>query len=440
LIHRLVSIIKETARDVTRLVRSPAKGFKAFFNVSLYRNASYLMLNNIIMQATGFFFWMAAARLYSAEAVGLSSAVISAMLLLSTLSYMGMDYSLIRFLPGAGSKASDMINTCFTIGGVTSIVLALVFMAGLNLWSPALVSIRQNPLFLTVFVVSIVATIINNFAQQCFVANRQARYALSRGLVFSISRFIPLVLFASFYKSFGVSTAWGIAILLAAVISMVSLSKVVPGYHPVLMVKREAVKKMVGFSFANYFSSLFMAMPTLVLPIMVINRLGAEQNAYFYISWSMNLVLAVISTSLSTSLFAEGSHDENRLRQEVTRSIKLTMLILVPAVVIVLTLGDKMLLLFGSAYSDNGTDLLRLLALGSLMYPINLIYFTMKRVKMQMKIVLILSIFISVSTLGLSWVLLPRMGIEGVGVAWLAGQGIIALRNIISMVRKDTLK
>ena len=51
------------------------------------------MLNNAIVQATGFFFWTAAARLYSTEAVGFASAAIAAMLLLAMLSAVGLDYS-----------------------------------------------------------------------------------------------------------------------------------------------------------------------------------------------------------------------------------------------------------------------------------------------------------------------------------------------------------
>jgi O-antigen/teichoic acid export membrane protein len=427
LIKKIFSLIKDTYCDAFRLARSPIEGFKTFHGISLYRNAVYLMLNNVIVQATGFFFWMAAARLYSTEAVGLASAAIAAMMLLAMLSTLGLDYSLIRFLPYAGNKARDMINTCFTIGGVTSIVLALAFIAGLGFWSPALVPIRQHPLFLTVFVTSVVMTTLNVFAQRTFVAKRKAGLALTRGLIFGLSRFVPLAIIAAFFQSFGIFTSWGIAVSLAVVISLLSITRIEAGYYPLPLIKKEVVSGMVHFSLTNYIATLFLNIPGLILPIMVINRLGAEQNAYFYIGWAIGAVLFMIPLSLSYSLLAEGSHDQDKMRQEVVRSIKLIMLILVPAVVIVLALGDKLLLLFGRAYSENGANLIRLLALGAFPYAINHIYFSIQRVKMHMNIVICLSTFMAVVALGLSWVLLSRMGIVGVGVAWLVSQGVIAL-------------
>jgi len=45
----------------------------------LYKNSIFLMLSSITGAGTGFVFWVIAARFYSAEDVGLASAVIAAM-------------------------------------------------------------------------------------------------------------------------------------------------------------------------------------------------------------------------------------------------------------------------------------------------------------------------------------------------------------------------
>jgi hypothetical protein len=39
--------------------------------------------------------------------------------------------------------------------------------------------------------------------------------------------------------------------------------------------------RMLRFSFANYIANIFWISPNLALPIIVLNLLGAEQNAYF---------------------------------------------------------------------------------------------------------------------------------------------------------------
>ena len=56
------------------------------------------------------------------------------------------------------------------------------------------------------------------------------------------------------------------------------------------------------------------------------------------------------------------------------------MLILVPVVLLMLLVGDKLLLLFGGLYSENATWLLRILALSALPLSINYIYFSIRAI------------------------------------------------------------
>jgi O-antigen/teichoic acid export membrane protein len=142
----------------------------------------------------------------------------------------------------------------------------------------------------------------------------------------------------------------------------------------------------------------------------------------------------VPALAFSVSLFAEGSSDEQSLVSVTVSSLKLTFLILVPAVILVLAVADKLLLLFGSSYSESGTTLLRILALSALPIGINYIYLSMKRVEMKLALIIGLSAFIAVATLGLSYMLLPRMGISGVGIAWLSSHGVVAIGIAISFL------
>ena len=72
----------------------------------LYRNSLYLISNSTILALTGFVFWTLAARLYPVDSVGLASAAISAMGVLSLLATLGLDYALLRFLPDSGEQAT----------------------------------------------------------------------------------------------------------------------------------------------------------------------------------------------------------------------------------------------------------------------------------------------------------------------------------------------
>src|SRR3989304_4537393 len=163
-------------------------------HVSLYRNAIYLMASQAITGISGLAFWLVAARwLYDAEDVGLASAALSAVMLLGLLATLGLDYAIIRFLPNSGKSSRAMINSCLTLGAIAAVVIALIFIAGLDLWSPALLFLRQDALFLCTFVLFTVGWTLYILTARTFVAKRRAGYALTQSLILNLVRF-PLVI------------------------------------------------------------------------------------------------------------------------------------------------------------------------------------------------------------------------------------------------------
>lgn len=108
-------------------------GLKGLLGKSLYTNACYLVADIAVVSLFGFAFWILVARLYPPAQVGLASATITAVILLSRLSTLGFGYGLIRFLTGAGERAKPLINSCFTIAGLVSLMASLIFLSGLRL-------------------------------------------------------------------------------------------------------------------------------------------------------------------------------------------------------------------------------------------------------------------------------------------------------------------
>jgi O-antigen/teichoic acid export membrane protein len=428
LISKLFYFVKETFSDAWGIVRSPREGLTSLYQVSLYRNAIYLMISSTALGLTGFFFWMAAARLYSSEEVGLASAAIAAMSLLSMLAMVGLDHALVRFIPGAGQSARDITNSSFTIGLLTSIILALVFIAGLSFWSPKLHLILEHPMLVIAFVVSVAATTLFTLAQRVFTAKRRSSFALAISLVFGLLRFVPLVIMAVYTTTLGIFSAWVIATFISVVIGILFLlPRVEPGYRPSLVIKKDIVSPMVRFASANFLANMSSSITVFVLPLVVLNVLGEEQNAYFYVTWNFSNVMHALLAAVTINLFAEGSYNQQRLREFVKKSLKLMTLILIPAVTLTLLLGDKLLLAFGQEYSHNATHLLWLLILSCVPLSINLTYVAIMRVRTQMRVIVAISLFGSVVTLGLSPYLLSQIGLVGVGVAYIASQGVVAI-------------
>ena len=399
----------------------------------LYRNSLFLMGNHAVLAGLGFFFWMVVARFYNEAEVGWGAATISAISLMALLSVPGFDAALIRFLPKA-EKPRDMINSCLTISGIIALVLSIIFVIGLDIWSPALSFIKENAIFSVAFVFFVLAQAFSTVLIAVFVAARRADFVLSKNTIFSVLK-IPLpILLVLFFHTFGIAASWGIAIAVAVAVALfLFVPRVQPQYKPVPGLKLGIVSGMWRYSAGSYLAHLFSAAPTLVLPIMVVNLLGAEQNAYFYVAWVIGGLLFAIPAAVARSLFAEGAHFEDELWSNVGRSLKFVFLILVPAVILVLLVGKWLLLLFGEGYSESGLLLLRILCVSSLFVGINNIYTTTLRVEDRMKELSLVSGFVTFGALLGSYLVMPETGMVGIGYVWLAVNVMVSIYAILVM-------
>jgi len=385
---------------------------------------------------SGLAFWVIAARLYTTEDVGLASAVIAAMGLLASLANLGLGHGLIRFLAHSGSKANGMLNSSFTISLLASLLASAIFLGGLSLWSTTLTFLRQEPMLVVAFVVFTMAFTLRVVGGDAFIARRRASLLLAMATISNLLRLPLIILLAGLSHSFGIFASWSIALWVGLIVGiLVFLPRAQSGYRPRLGISRE-VKEIIGFSSGSYISNLLRTAPSLILPIMIINLLGAETTAYFYVAWMVGGTMNMVSETASLSLFAEGSFDETRLGLNVRRIVKMIVLLLLPTVILVVVFADKLLLVFGGSYSDSAAALLRVLAVSSLPMSVNTVYLYIKRVEKRLSMLITVTAFLAVSILTLSYVLLPRMGITGAGFAWLISQGVVALVITAGFVKK----
>lgn len=418
----IFKVLKEAVDVVTS-----RKRLKQVIKTPLYSNAFYLMLNTAVMSFLGFFFWLIVARFYTEAEVGYSSAIIASISLLGVFSQLGLNFSITRFLPQA-DKPQELINTCFTLSSLVSLVIAGIFLAGLNLWSPALSFITKNAIFTLAFIAFTLLWTLSSLVNSSFIATRRAEFTLYKGVIFSVLKLPLPILFVLFFHSFGIVSSWGIALGVAIAISLfLFLPEVQNPYRPVPTLRLGLIKDMWQYSGGNYLTNLLAASPAFILPLMVVNLLGAEQNAYFYIAWMIAGLLSAVPGAVSASLFAEGSHFEEKLRENVIKSLKFSFLLLVPAVILLVLSGKWLLLAFGQSYSANALHLLWVLCLSSLPLGINHIYSTILRVTNRIKELMIIWGFIAVAVLIASYLIMPIAGIIGIGYAWLGAQAIVAI-------------
>jgi len=422
--------ILETITEAINVITSRQR-LKQFLTTPLYGNAIHLIVSTFIISFFSFLFWAVVARFYTESEVGYSSAIISVITFLTLLSLLGFNFSLIRFLPRA-EKPQELINSCFTLSSLVSLVIAGIFLASIDFWSPALVFIKENAIFAAAFIVFTLLWTLSFLIESTLIAKRRAGFVLSKNIIFSLLK-IPLpILFVLFFHSFGIVASWGIAFGVSVAVSLfLFLPKVQSHYKPIPILKLNLIKGMWQYSGGNYLAFLLTHIPTLVLPLIVINILGPEQSAYFYIAWMVATLLSAIPLNISLSFFAEGSHFEDKLRENAIKSLKFTFLLLVPALILLVLVGKWLLLAFGQSYSANALKLLWILCLSSLPLGINYIYASILRVTGRIKELVAIWGFIAIGILVISYLVIPGRGIISIGYAWLGIQCLVAIYVLI---------
>jgi O-antigen/teichoic acid export membrane protein len=278
-------------------------------------------------------------------------------------------------------------------------------------------------------VVAAAFTTVVGFMAAVYLSRKNARLMFGQSLIFGGAKVAAVIaLAAAGAGAASLLGAWVVGLVAAVGVGLAFfLPHVETGnfrFRPA--VAREVVNDMRHFASTNYVSAVLWSAPASLLPILVTNVAGAEANAYFYVAMSAGGLLAMIPMAASMSLFAYGSRDASDLSRRAIESARFSLLLLAPAIVGIFLLGGKVLLIFGKAYSEAGTRLLWILALSALPLAVNYLYFSVRRVQQRMAGVVASAVWVLIVTLGLSVVLLPRVGLLGAGIAWFAAQASLA--------------
>ena len=185
----------------------------------LYRNSFAITLSGIIGSLFGLLFWLAAARLMSTAEVGLGTAIISVIVLITSLAMLGMDIGLTRYLPETTDK-SALYSTTFVVTFCVSIVITSIFLAGLSFFSPSLLFLRQGWYSLSLFSV-IGAVSVYQLAYTALIASRRGDLSLFQNL--SLGLRVPLLLFIYPFGVLAIYSAYGAAYFVALVIGSLLL-------------------------------------------------------------------------------------------------------------------------------------------------------------------------------------------------------------------------
>ena len=387
---------------------------KKIWNDNLYRNSIYLILNSAIMALLGFFFWTIAARNFSSYDVGLATTVISAINIIMLFSMLGFNISFLRYLPKEKEKGRIIFTGLF-FASIVNVILALVFVLGIEFFSPKLSFLVEGWQYILLFLGFSLVWLLFMLTNSILIAKRRSLIVLVKSTIYSLVKLVFVFLFTGF---FGLLVSWYLSIFMG-LLFCVFFFKVEYKFD------FEKVKKMFKFSSYNYFSHLFFALPGFVLPLIVTQYLDPSYTAYFYVAWMISNLILVVPTAVGQNLLTEGSYDEADLSAKFKKALIFSLAIVLFGIFCAFVLGKFLLGLFSTEYLL-GLNLLYVLALAAIPYTFNQVYISLLNVQHKIKKVVLINLTVALITI-VGSILVINSGLIYIGFVWL-------FANIVAMV------
>ncbi|MFE4423934.1 lipopolysaccharide biosynthesis protein [Streptomyces sp. NPDC056817] len=422
-----VSPTAEPQPTTSRKLRPLERGRGSGGGNQLFRNAYALMLNTGISAVLGLGFWLAAARYYTEDAVGQGSAAIAAMKLLAGLTAVTLMGALARFLPVAGRTASRLIFRTYVASSVVVGLAAGVFLLTLDVWGPSY-HFLHGLLSGLGFIAAVVAWSLLTLQDAVLMGLRSALWVPVGNTVFSTVKLGLLVALAVALPATGVFVSWVASIAVSTVpLGWLVLRRLVPQHMKATQGQTQppTLREIGRFLAGDCTGSLFSLAVVSLVPVIVAAQVSSADNAYCYIALTISSTVNVLAINMGASLTVEGSHDPARLAANTRAALGRMVRIMLP-VCGGLFLGAPVILgMFGGGYADAATPLLRWFAVGALLRVVMEIYFAALRAQSRTSGLACLQGLLCVLVLGLTLLLLPRMGLTGAGVAEVSSLSVI---------------
>lgn len=394
----------------------------------LFRNAYALMLNTGVSALLGLSFWLVAARYYTPSAVGQGSAAIAAMKLLAGLTALTLTGALARFIPVSGRRTGRLVFRTYAGSSLVVAVAALIFLSTLDFWGPSY-RFLHGPLNGLGFVLAVVMWSLLTLQDGVLTGLRSALWVPVGNTVFSAVKLVLLVLIASSIPTAGVFVSWVAAIAVSVIpLGILVFRKLVPRHVLATegLAEPPTTRQMGRFLAGDYTGSLFSLAVVYLVPVIVASQVSSADNAYFYITTTIGGTVNLLAINMGASLTVEGAHDPASLARNCRASLKKMAKLMLPVGAVLFFGAPYILRVFGAGYAEAATPLLRWFAVGALLRVVIEVYFAVLRAQSRTAGLAYLQGALCVLVLGLTLLLLPRMGLTGAGVAEISSLAVIA--------------
>ena len=388
--------------------------------VPLYRSSFALMLTTGLNGILGFAYWVLAARLYPAKAVGIGAGAISAMTLVSSLGWVGLQFVLLRYVPVAGRAQTRLVRISYVIAIAIALLATAIFLAGFARLA-GLGILTESPLTVLLFAASIALWVVFSLQDPVLIGLRRAGWVPIENATFGAIKAILLVALAASASAWAILGAWVLGLVGLVLVINVALfgrllrsSETVPPRLP-------GRRQLVRFAAGHQVVAVTAAIPDSLVSLLVLAFMPGAANAYYYSAWAVSFSFRLLAVNMSNALIVEGALAESKIPSLVRQVSRLAFVVVIPLVVVVLVGADQIMSAFGSQYTQ-AANLLRLFAVSLIPFTILNFVIAVERIQERVGRALLIAGASTLVTIALDLWLIPSAGLSGAGWGWLIGQ------------------
>ncbi|PLS81298.1 hypothetical protein CYG49_02510 [Candidatus Saccharibacteria bacterium] len=401
------------------------KIWQHFMHDGLRRNTTYLIFSQAINAGTLFLFWIICARLFDVTVVGLATAFISFCTLAAVFTNLGLPTTIVRFMPTTKNKVG-LFNTATVLTIGASLFGSVFAIYLIQFIAPDLSFVQSSAPLIVLLIALVLANAINPLFDNTFMAYKRGEYILIKALLSYLPRLI-LPFLATSLAIVGIVGSYTILLLVSAILGLTLIKRSLFQTTSNCLAFNEIIKHR-GFAIRNYLGGLAGILPSTLVPIIVLNQLGAEKAAYYYMPMQLAAFLGIIAASTSQALISEASqHSDNTLHvKQALGAFKHLFQMLIPAALVLSLIGWLFLRTYGKEYADQGYIPLVILCIASLFVGLNWIGDTWLLIQKRMNMFLIVSVINSVMVISFVYLLSPD-GLVMSALGWLSAQFITVI-------------
>ena len=294
------------------------------------RSAYALIAGTGMTSLLGLVFWVLAAHWLPAAMVGIGAALISALTLVANFSTLGLRNGLVRFLPEAGTATRRLVASSYALCAAAAMAVATVFLLGQPWWADELGFLRDSPLAAVVFVVAAAIWVLFILQDHVLTGLHKTVWVPITNAICSVSKIalLPLLAFSAAWAIFAASVLP--AAVMVAVVTVLILRR---APRPTANAGPPAIPmaRLVRFAATDHVAALVWLGTADVLTLMVLQELGPEASAYYFMANTIAYGLFLVTSNISSALVAEGARSPDRVVALTRAALRNSALLVLPA-------------------------------------------------------------------------------------------------------------